>query len=119
MLLYHSIFSAHTKGLQQLSVLAERNTISEEVEEEPCFARANAKTNNEINVSSVFGIRSLHTVIDYDGLFDVPCDLKLWYVCAISIPPAEVNQMTGTKSGSWPACIHANTKIIKNKVNID
>ena len=66
--------------------------------EEPCLVRINGN----INLTS-YGIQSYFQGNPSDKMFDVPCNLQFFHICAIEMPTAEtqIDQMIGSEGGSW------------------
>ena len=71
---------------------------TEKVIEEPCLVRINGN----INLTS-YGIQSDFQGNPSDKMFDVPCNLQFFHICAIEMPTAEtqIDQMIGSEGGSW------------------
>ena len=79
--------------------------IFEETVEEPCLVRFKGNVGLESN-----GVKSIFQGDTSDRMFDVPCDLKFSYICAIDSPSAvdtQIDLMTKTDKGPWPSCIWA------------
>ena len=96
-------------GQKDLKVLANKIGPVTDPIEEPCLARVD--DNQELDK---YNIKSAYDGNPEDKMFDVPCNLKLNYICAVAIPGAlqKVDEMTGTKEAEWPSCVMPN-KILK------
>ena len=82
--------------------------------EEPCLVRINGN----INLTS-YGIQSDFQGNPSDKMFDVPCNLQFYHICAIEMPTAEtqIDKMIGSEGGSWPSCINTGLRFKSAEVN--